>query len=229
MSINSSSPYVWPQPFQWPSNVGATGDSPATPAAHTGTTTQGNANTPSSGQTTPGTGTSTLFQQLVADIQAVLVEGQGTSTSPANSTTGTSTSDTTVPASLGGETTATDPADQLATDIQSIYSQIQANQANAETTTQTMTTGQLDPTSQAQTHHHHHHGGGAQASETSSVGTSATTGTSSTTASTSTADSGNSVPSSIQTASQALAADILQALQSYGSSSSSTETPGVTA
>jgi hypothetical protein len=226
MSINSSSPYVWPQPFQWQSDVGATGGNTAAPAAETGTTTQGNSNTPSSGQTTPRTGTSTLFQQLAADIQAVLVQGQGTSTTPTSSTTGTSTEDTTVPASLGGETTATDPADQLATDIQSIYSQIQANQADTETTTQTAATGQLDPTTQAQPHHHHHHGGDAQSSETSAVGTA---GTSSTTASTSTAASGNSVPSGIQTASQALAADILQALQSYGSSSSSTETPGVTA
>lgn len=229
MSINISSSYVWPQPFQWQAEVGATGDSPAIPAADTGTTTQDNSTTPSSGQTMPGTGTSTLFQQLAADIQAVLVEGQGTSTSSSSSSTGTSTVDTTVPASLGGETTATDPADQLATDIQSIYSQIQANQADTETTAQTTTTGQLDPVGQMQPRHHHHQTGEAQASETSAVGIGATTGTSSTTASTAAAASGNSVPSGIQTASQALAADILKALQSYGSSSASTEAPGMTA
>jgi hypothetical protein len=230
MSISSSSPYTWPQSFQWQFHVGAPGDNRGTPATDIETAAQNNSVTPSPGPAAPGTGASTLYHQLAADIQAVLIEGQATSSTPNGSTTWTSSGDSTVPASLGGETTATDPTDQLATNIQSIHFLVQANQADTETTTRTTTTGQLDPSSKGQPpHQHHHHGGGARVTETSAVGTSATTGTSPAVASRSTAASDNSALTGVQTTPQALSADIQQAWQSYGSLTSTKETPGVTA
>jgi hypothetical protein len=76
------------------------------------------------------------FQQLAADVHAVLAQGQSATTTPA-----------------AGSTT-TDPTQQLATDLQSIYAQLQATQAGGDPGTPASATGRANGTEPP--HHHHH-------------------------------------------------------------------------
>jgi hypothetical protein len=136
-------------------------------------------------------GTSTTktnpFQQLAADVQAILVQGQNATTS-------------------GGSATASDPTQQLATDLKSIYAQLQGTQADGDPAAKA---GQPNATEQGHHHSHHHDAGG------------------STSASSAATSSDN-----IRSVSNALAADIMHALQAYASSTSSSSSsstiPGLT-
>jgi len=96
------------------------------------------------------------FQQLAADVQAVLVQGQTASSATAASPT------------------ATDPTQQLATDLQSIFAQLQATQSGGDSSAQTPTTGQASPTEPS--HHHHHEADGTSSSGTASGSPTAASG-----------------------------------------------------
>lgn len=226
MSINGLTSYVWPQPFPSQSGVGATANNPPVAPAGTSGTTQGNTAAPWSSQNSPESGTGNVFQQLAADIQAVLVEGQGATATPAAATTGTSTAPSTSVASTTGGTATSDPADQLAADLQSIFAQMQSSQPAGDAGAQPPAAGQAAAAGQGQPHHHHHGGHAA-------AGASGGTGTGSISAATSTSSAapapGAPANSGIQSASQALAASVLQALQAYDSTTSSTLAPGLTA
>jgi hypothetical protein len=182
VSVNSLTSYLWPSPY--PPQPGV--EPNATPASGA----QSSVTAPTPGQNSPETGTGNLFQQLTADIQAVLVQGQGTSATPTTSGTSTAT-----------------PADQLAAEVQSIFSQMQTSQPGTQSSDQTQTTGQVQPH-----HHHHHHGGGAPAAASQASGSSS-----------------SSASNNVQTASQAFAADIMQALQAYDTTTPSTAASGLTA
>jgi hypothetical protein len=214
MSISSLMAYLWPQPGAAQTDATAAGENATTPPAETGTAAPANPTAPTPAQNTSGTGTSDLFQQLASDIQAVLLQGQDSTTTPISGTNTASASAATSTSS------GTDPADQLASDIQAIYAQSQSNQTTS-TNPQQVNLGQPDQTGQVQPHHHHHHHGGATEASAGATGDSTT--------SSSTAASGSGVPGNIQNASQILEADILQALQSNGSTTPSTNNPGVTA
>jgi len=96
---------------------------------------------------TSSTTQSNPFQQLAADVQAVLAQGQSATTGP-----------------------ATDPTQQLATDLQSIYAQLQTTQQGGDPGVQTPTTGQANATEPPHRHHH-------AADATSSSGTTSTSPT----------------------------------------------------
>jgi hypothetical protein len=165
---------------------------------------------PSETGTTAQSGTSTgdLFQQLASDIQAVLVQGQDGGTTQAATAAGTSTS-------------PSDPTQQLVAALQAIYTQVQANQSgqSGSDPTQTSATGQADPTGHVHGgHHHHSHQADAASGSGDMSGDSAD------------ASSGNaSTSGSVQSLSQVLAANIMQAIQAYASTTAATTVPGVTA
>ena len=187
MSINSVSSRAWPQPYPSP-----------TPTA--GTDPSGVSVSTSSGRAPPAPG-----QELGANVRAILVTPQS---QPTNSVSGTSgsASSTFIPATLGGNSGSMNPVDQLATDTQAIYSQVQAGDTSSTASVTSTTVGQTQPRP-------HHHGGGTEPGATgSSPAVSTTTGS-----------------YSIQSVSQSVAADVLQALQSYGNLTSTTQTPGITA
>jgi hypothetical protein len=163
-----------------------------------------------------------MFQQLAADIQAVLVQGQAYSATPA--TGSTTTSGGAAGTNTAEGTTATNPAQQLASDLQSIYAQLQGNATNGDPSTQEASNAQATPNGQTQPHqHHHHHHMSSGASTTSASDTSAT-------ATSSTSSSGNaSASDTVQGVSQALSAAILQVLQAYGNSTASSASLGLTA
>ncbi|MGA3003433.1 MAG: hypothetical protein ABSE20_17100 [Acetobacteraceae bacterium] len=179
MSISSLQSSNWIPPYIPQSANGSSQNSPTAQFAGSIPQTNGSSAT----QANP-------FQQLAANVQAVLVQGQSaTATTAASSTT-------------------TDPAQQLATDLQTIYAQLQATQSGGDAGGQTPPTGQENATEPAQPHHHHHHEPSATASTTSPSPAAA---------------SGNT-----PNVSQALAADMMRALQAYASSSSATTLPGLT-
>lgn len=140
-----------------------------------------------------------MFEQLAADIQAVLVQGQTSSAAPAAAGTNTATA-----------TTPADPAQQLAADLQSVYAQLQGNTADAAAPSPVEANNQATPANQAQPQHHHHHH--HMESDTATAGSTST-----------------SAPDNIQGVSQALSAAILQVLQAYGNSTSASTSFGLTA
>ena len=87
------------------------------------------------------------FQQLAADVKAVLAQGQSATT-----------------------TTATDPTQQLATDLQSIYAQLQATQTGGDPGAQTRANATEPP------HHHHHEADTTASSGTTSTSPAAASG-----------------------------------------------------
>jgi hypothetical protein len=210
VSIESIASNVWTRPYQPQSGVGGSSNVDPPPSSSTA-----GSNSTTSGTGAPVVASANPFQQLASDIQALLVQAQGgaTSTDTAASTTGAATS--------------VSPEQQVGTDLQTLLAQLQSGQPGSDPNAPTATTGQTGATGQAQPHHHHHGGGpGAGMDAASQAG--ATTPSSATTAATSTS-SGTALSSSDQTASRAFAADILQALQAYGSNTSSTTVPGLTA
>jgi hypothetical protein len=190
------------------------------PPSTTNSATQTGSIAPATSQSTPGTGTSSqgpanLFQQLSSDIQAILVQGQSSTASP---TAATSSTASTAPAtSATSGTTSGNPAQAVATDLQSLFAMFQNNQPGTTSSAQPGEAGQVQPH-----HHHHHHGGGAPPIASSSD-------SSATTASSSTAATGTAPSSSVQGASQSFAADIMQVLQAYSGKGSPTMVFGMTA
>ncbi len=220
MSIGSVVSNSWTPPF-WPrSTDGLSSATVSTPPPDASGTAQSNS---AMALGTAATGAGNPFQQLSADIQAMLVQAQGGIALPAASTTGTATS---TEASAGaangsGATAAVDPEQQLATDLQSLLAQAQGTDASSGQNGQTAGTGQVQP------HHHHHHQGGSQEATKATPGAGGTTAVSATTASSAATASGAS--GSDQMVSHALAADIMQALQAYGSTTPAATGPALTA
>ena len=108
---------------------------------------------------------------------------------------------------------ATDPEQQLATDLQSIMNQLQGTQTGS---TQTASAEQTGATGPAHGHHHHH-------LDTDTDASAATEASATTTPATTTAAANN------QTVSQTFAADIMQALQAYGDTGSTVTATALTA
>jgi hypothetical protein len=174
--------------------------SPATPSG----TGSGSVTAPtSSGSVVPASN-----QQLAADVLARSAKSQKPDSGVS---VGISSAPVTRPASLGGDTGSISSSDQVAQDIQAIHSQIQASTTSAA----------LSATSPAvdQAHPHRLDQGGNTVPAGSAGGVSGS----------SPAISSTTGPYSLQNVSQSIAADILQALQSYGNLTSTTQTPGVTA
>jgi hypothetical protein len=210
MSIGSIVSNTWtPPPFRPQSTDGFANAAPAW-VSSTSTATGASA-----------TGAANPFQQLSADIQALLVQAQGGIATTAAAITGNAT---TAPvasaagANASGATTATDPEQQLATDLQSLLAQLQNTNTASGQNDPTAGTGQVQP----HHHHHHHHGGGGQEATNQASAAGGTTASSTTASPTATA-SGTTASASDQVVSRSIAADIMQALQAYGST-----TPAVT-
>lgn len=219
MFIGSLASYLWTSPFLSPPGGGAaTGTDPAPSSAFFNSIQAGLG---TSGSNRDASGTATPFQQLAADIQAVLVEGQGAAATSTTSTAGTSSGSGTTATSTAGGTTSNDPAQQLAAAMQAIYAQMQGSQSGSDPSMQASATNQTDATSEIQPHHHHHHHGGGTSAGASETGetTASSTGTA----------PGTSASSNVQAASQTFAADVLQALRAYASTGSSTASSGLTA
>jgi hypothetical protein len=215
VSIDSIASSTWTRPFQPQPGVGGSWNAdPRPPSSTAGST-----------STASGSGTSTVglanpFQQLASDVQAMLVEAQG----------GTTSTSTATAASATGTATGASPEQQVANDLQTLLAQLQSGQPGSDPNAQSVTTGQAGAAGQAQPHHHHHHHGGGAGVDTATgaAGTTASSTASSTTAATTTS-SGTPSSGSDQTVSRAFAADILQALQAYGSNASGATVPGLTA
>jgi hypothetical protein len=226
VSVNSLTSYVWPQPFASRSGAGATGDTSFTPSVDNSGAAQSNSAAPWFSQVSTATGSVSPFQQLAADVQAVLAESQqSTAASPAAGTTGAGTASTSTATSTTGGTSVTDPAQRLAAEVQSIFAQMQGNGSGSNPGAQDATSsGQTDPTTQVEPHHHHHrhHGGG----EPLAGGPAAVGG--STLNSSVASTPGTSATNTVASASKAFAADIVQALQAYAGTAASTATSGVT-
>lgn len=136
MSISSLQSYSWIPPYLTQSASGASQSSLSAPIAGGTPQTNGSSTT----QSNP-------FQQLAADVQAVLVQGQSaTATTSASSTPSAS-------------------AQQLATDLQSVYAQLQATQSGGDPGAQTQSAGQANATER----HHHHNQDSSATTSTSSA------------------------------------------------------------
>lgn len=220
MSIGSIASNSWIPPFrQQPGAAGTWSTAPPTPPD---TSVPQPTIAPWPSQSASGTGAQVTpptspFQQLSTDIQAILLQAQGaSSTQTASATTAASTT--------GGTTAAATPEQQLATDVQTLLAQLQDGQSGSATSGQTASASQTGATTAAQPHHHHHHHHAASGEEGGDAvgaagGTTPTTATSANTppdAST----SASAAPSSDRTVTQAFAANIMQALQVYGGTSS---------
>ena len=217
---------------------GAWGAFPPSPA-DTGRTAQGSLATARLSPDASGTGASaagpvSAFQQLSSDIQAMLLQAQGGTAAQATTTTGAGGTSTSTGVGAIGATTAVTPAQQLATDIQSILAQLQGNQSASSANGQTATASQAGASGEARPHHHHHHHEGGSPEGGDMAAGSGDTTASSTTATSAATTSGRSAAttsasSNDRAVSQAFAADIMQALQAYGSASSTATAPGLTA
>jgi hypothetical protein len=214
MSISALASTPWSPPTPSSTDAGAASAiNWPSPQWTTGSITQGTNDLVQSGTASA----SNPFQQLSGDIQALLVQaqsGSGTTTAP---TTATATPTTLTPTTLT-------PTQQLAADVQTILSELQGSGSSGATATQAGTP-QASAAGQAQPHHHHHHheSGADTTSATAATGTATSTGT------TPAAPSSSSASSADAAVSNVFAADIVQALQSYGSTSSSASSIGLTA
>jgi hypothetical protein len=144
------------------------------------------------------------FQNLASDLQAMLIQAQGSATTTATASA----------TSAAGGTTGTTLEQQLATDLQSMMNDLQGTASTSTQTaaTQTASANPADPTGQAQPHHHHHHhGGGDEASGATAVA-STPPGTTATSA-------------DDEATAQIFAGDITQALAAYGGGMSSSMMP----
>jgi hypothetical protein len=225
---------TWTPPFRQGSTDSSVLAAVSTPPPDASGTVQGNESTAWFSPTTLPTGPSALgaadpFQQLSSDIPALLVQAQGGTATRAASTAGTASTASTSAASgaVGGNaigaTAAADPEQQLATDLQSLLAQFQSTDAGSGQNGQTAGTGQVQP------HHHHHHQGGGHEATTAASGIGGATTASPTTASSAATSSGTAASGSDQMLSNTLAADIMQALQAYGSTTPAAIGPALTA
>jgi hypothetical protein len=164
------------------------------------------------GSGSAASGTSTLFQQLAADAQAVLLQGSGAAVQPAAATGSGVTGSATI--------TGATPEQQVATDLQSFFTQLQSMQAGSDASAQSATGTQTASTDQPQPHHHHHHqSDGSSADANGNGGTSASSSASA---------SQSSTPNGDQSLSEAFAVSIGQALQAYSSQGAATATISLT-
>ena len=109
------------------------------------------------------------------------------------------------------------PEQNLANALQTLMSDLQGgNTAN----TQTANTNSSDGVGQTQHHHHHHHEDGGNANGATAVAAATTSGT--------TATASGSQASEDKAVSQVFAADIVQAIQAYGGTSSASTTTSLT-
>ena len=151
------------------------------------------------------------FQNLASDIQAMLIQAQGSTTTP----------DAASGAGAAGSTTGVTLEQQLATDLQSMMNDLQGATTQTSTTqtstTQTANANPADSTGQAQPHHHHHHhgdGGGDEASGATAVAGNSTS-------------PGTATSADDEATAQIFAADITQALAAYGGNMGTAVTPAL--
>jgi hypothetical protein len=183
------------------------------------------------GSTTPGAtplSAPQMFQKLAADVQALLLQSPSAA-APASATgSGASSTDSAtgsgVATSAAAGTATVTPEQQLATDLQSFFTQLESIQPGSNPNAQSGTTTQTAATGQAQRHHHHHHDHYRQ-----SGGSSADTNTSGGTTASSSASTSQSSTASGDQSVEALAASIVQAIQAYGSQNPATATTSLTA
>ena len=166
MSISSVTSDIWTSPYYGWSQDNSSSSTEASTSSESSTSS-------SATNTTPTSGVANIFQSLAADIQAVLIADQGSS-SETGSTASTSGSTT----STSSGSTTTDPTQQLLTDLQTLATQIadnQSNQAGGTNSTQPSGMGPMpppfgmDPSQSGGTggqigHHHHGEGAGSNAS-----------------------------------------------------------------
>jgi hypothetical protein len=211
MSISALASTPWSPPTPSSTDAGAASAiNWPSPQWTTGSITQGTNDLVQSGTASA----SNPFQQLSGDIQALLVQAQS----------GSGSGTTTAPTTATATPTTLTPTQQLAADVQTILSELQGSGSSGATATQAGTP-QASAAGQAQPHHHHHHheSGADTTSATAATGTATSTGT------TPAAPSSSSASSADAAVSNVFAADIVQALQSYGSTSSSASSIGLTA
>ena len=165
-----------------------------------------------SGSNSASTTPANPLRTLASDIQAMLIQAQGTAAA-ADSQTGTAAAQT------SGGATAASPEQTLATDLRSLLSDLQSG---ATANARTANANPADAAGRTEHHRHHHRhedGGGASA---------ATAVASSSTAAGTTTASAGSAAGFDQAVSRVFAADIAQALRAYGGASAATTTPVVT-
>jgi hypothetical protein len=164
----------------------------------------------------PASTSTNPFQSLASDIQAMLIQAQGTTS------TGTATG---APAT----TATTTPEQGLAADLQNLMNAFQSGQSPAQTGTtssaQTASANPADAPNQAEPHHHHHHHHGGGAGDAGSI-TAAAAPTPPPASGPVTSGSGMVAN---QAVSQAFAADIVQAIQAYGTGASASAASALTA
>ncbi len=232
MSIGSVVSNAWTPPFRSRSTNGSPTTTVFTPPPGATGAAQGDNATASSSPTASASGLSAAgamdpFRQLSSDIQALLVQVQGSTAAQAASTTGTastSTGSSAVGTNAIGATDAGNAEQQLATDLQSLLAQSQNTDAGSGQNGQTAGAGHVQPH-----HHHHHRQGGGQEASNAAAGAGGTATASSTTASSATTTSSTAASGSDGMVSHALAADIMQALQAYGSRIPAATGPALTA
>jgi hypothetical protein len=227
VSMSGITSNTWNMPYALQAGLGAAaGDLSAFGGALQSSLPQSGTNTSVPYPTMSGTGmlsagSSDLFQQLAAGVQAILLQNQtGTGSSqsaaPSGSDAATSTSGA----------TPLSPEQQLATVLQAFFAQVPGSQSAIDPsgqlpgTTQSATNSQADATSQSQPHsHYHHHSGGSSSATTSGDAAQP----SSTDPSTSSGSDSN------QSTAQVLATDMLQVLRAYSSQTTAATTTSLMA
>jgi hypothetical protein len=145
------------------------------------------------------------FQQLASDIQAMLIQAQGSTTAQ--------TAATATPTTASGAT-ADSTGQNLATNLQTLMNDLQSG---GTPNAQTASTNPADPVNQTGHHHHHHH----HEDDGNASGATAVAGSSPPAGATATTSDDHAV-------SQLFAADIAQAIRSYGGVSASSMMPALT-
>jgi len=137
------------------------------------------------------------LRNLASDIQAMLIQAQGTAAAAHKPTT---------PAAGGGPS-ATGPEQKLATDIQTLLSDLQIA---ATPNPRTANANPADTAGRPERHHHHHHERGIEATGASAVASS---------------NGANPLNNGNHAVSRIFAAEIAHALKAYGRATGITATP----
>jgi hypothetical protein len=236
LSIGSITSNPWNIPYTSQASIGsAANDFFTVPAISDSTVPSGspqtniNTNGPNlatSGTGTPSSGSGDLFQQLAAEVQAILLQNQTDAMAQPVSTSAPGPVSNSATTSAGGGSADVTLEQQLAADLQSSFNQQPITQVgsnpNPTSATATSATSPADSTGQTQPHHHHHHHPQSGESSTDADSSGGTAGSSSPFA------SQNSTPGIDQSLSEAFAASIVQALQAYSSQSPATATTSLT-
>jgi hypothetical protein len=230
LSISGITSNTWNMPYALRASFWATaGDFSSAPSAFGGTTQSSllqsgtNTNVPYQTMSSTGTlstGSSDLFQQLAADVQAILLQNQTGASSQSGSTSGSGAA---TPASGAMPVS---PEQQLATDLQAFFSQVPVSESGIDASgqlsgsTQPAINSQVDATSQSQPRSHHHlHARGSPSVPT----------TSGDAAQPSSTDPSTSSGSDSQSTAQVFATDILQVLRAYRSQTTAATTTSLIA